>query len=148
MTRSSQKKLYRNTRDAKIMGVCAGLAEYLDVKVGLVRFLTILACVMFVWPIAVYFVLGFVLDTKPDYLYAEEDRERSRAHRREQERREEERFQAKKRRWQREYSTQPNYDTRDVRRRFDEVEGRMRKLEAYLTSKKFRLDREIRGLED
>lgn len=148
MTRSSHKKFYRNTRDAKIMGVCAGLADYLDVKVGLIRFLTILACVLFVWPIALYLVLGFVLDPKPDHLYAEEDREMERRRRQEQARREEARYQAKKRKWQREYSSQPDYDTRDVRRRFDEVERRMRKLEAYLTSKKFRLDREIRGLED
>lgn len=156
MTRSSEHKLYRNTRDAKVMGVCAGLADYLDVKVCLVRFLTILGIVFSGgWLIAVYVVLGLVLDPKPDYLYDEDEREYERRksdYRREKRaekmRRKEERYYHKKRRWQREFSDRPDYDTRDVRRRFDEVEKRMRKLEAYLTSKKFRLDREIRGLED
>lgn len=46
MTDYRPHKLYRNTRDAKIMGVCAGLADYLDVKVCVVRFLTICGILM------------------------------------------------------------------------------------------------------
>ncbi|MCH8172606.1 MAG: PspC domain-containing protein, partial [Proteobacteria bacterium] len=42
MTDYSPRKLYRNTRDAKLMGVCAGLADYLDVRTCVIRILTIL----------------------------------------------------------------------------------------------------------
>lgn len=158
MTASSRNKLYRNTRDAKVMGVCAGLADYLDVRVCMVRFLTILGCIFSGgWLIALYIVMGLILDPKPDYLYAEDD---ERAARREatkpdaykpsyRERRRQRREARRERRyWQKENPATPNYNTRDIRRRFDEIEKRAQKLEAYLTSKKFRLDRELRGLED
>ena len=74
MTGYSKPKLYRNTRDARIMGVCAGLADYLDVRVCVVRYLTIVGCLMSGgWLIALYFVVGFILDPKPDHLYDEDD---------------------------------------------------------------------------
>ena len=37
------KKLYRNSRDKKIAGVCSGLADYLNVDVTVVRILFLLA---------------------------------------------------------------------------------------------------------
>lgn len=165
MTGYSKPRLYKNTRDARIMGVCAGLADYLDVRVGVVRFLTIVGCIMSGgWLIALYFVVGFILDPKPDHLYDEDDerefrREEAAHTRRRPSRRERrrERWEAKRERrearrerryWQKAHPSTPDYDTRDIRRRFDEVEKRTQKLEAYMTSKKFRLDRELRGLED
>lgn len=158
MTGYSKPRLYRNTRDARIMGVCAGLADYLDVRVGVVRFLTIVGCIMSGgWAIFLYFVVGLILDPKPDYLYEEDDerefrREEAAHSRRRPSRRERRREQraarAERRYWQKANPSTPDYDTRDIRRRFDEVEKRTQKLEAYMTSKKFRLDRELRGLED
>ncbi len=38
----SHKKLYRTRNDAKIAGVCGGLAEYLDVDVTVVRVIFLL----------------------------------------------------------------------------------------------------------
>ncbi len=162
MTGYSKPKLYRNTRDAKVMGVCAGLADYLDVRVCVVRWLTFIGCLMSGgWGFVLYFVVGFILDPKPDYLYDEDDerndrREEARAqhtrnhHRpsRRERRRERREERANKKYWQKENPSSPDYDTRDIRRRFEEVEKRAQKLEAYMTSKKFRLDRELRGLED
>ena len=37
------KKLYRNSRDKKLAGVCSGLADYLNVDVTVVRILFLLA---------------------------------------------------------------------------------------------------------
>lgn len=165
MTGYSKPRLYRNTRDAKVMGVCAGLADYLDVRVCVVRFLTIMGCIFSGgWLIALYVVVGLILDPKPDHLYDEDDerefrREEAAQARRRPSRRERRRERRDARRerwatrrerryWQKENPSTPDYDTRDIRRRFDEVEKRTQKLEAYMTSKKFRLDRELRGLED
>ncbi len=164
MTGYNRNKLYRNTRDAKIMGVCAGLADYLDVRVCVIRFLTILGCIFSGgWLIALYIVLGLVLDPKPAHLYEEDDeraarreamgpprpsyRERRRA-RREAWREAKREAKARRRYWQTDYPSTPDYDTRDLKRRFENIEKRAQKLEAYMTSKKFRLDRELRGLED
>lgn len=146
MTDYRPRKLYRNTRDARVMGVCAGLADYLDVRVGVVRCLTIIGIIFSGgWLIAPYLVMGFVLDPMPEELYR--PREPSRREQRREARRERW-HQEKKRYWQRQESSAPDYDTRDVRRRFAEIEKRTQKMEAYMTSRKFRLDRELRGLED
>lgn len=48
-------------RRAKIMGVCAGLADYTGLDLLLVRILTVLAIIALpdAWGIAAYFVAGF-----------------------------------------------------------------------------------------
>ena len=149
MTDYRPHKLYRNTRDAKIMGVCAGLADYLDVKVCVVRFLTICGILMTAgWGIALYFVLGLVLDVAPEHALPPRPEPAPRRPSRRERRRQRREERADRRYWQREQPTQPDYDTRDVRRRFERIERRARGLEAYMTSKKFRLDRELRELED
>jgi len=157
MTEYSRNKLYRNTRDAKIMGVCAGLADYLDVRVGVVRFLTLVGCILSGgWGFVLYFVVGFILDPKPEYLYREDDARRAqreamqppRSYRPSRRERRHARREARRHYWQSDRPATPDYDTRDIKRRFEEIERRAQKLEAYMTSKKFRLDRELRGLED
>jgi phage shock protein C len=156
MTDYSPRKLYRNTRDAKVMGVCAGLADYLDVRTCVIRTLTIIAIIFSGgWVIALYVVMGLILDPMPEHLYrpqpAPEPRRptrRERRHERWEQRRERREQRRDRRYWQRAEPSQPDYDTRDVRRRYETIERRLRNLEAYMTSKKFRLDRELRGLED
>ncbi|OGL25314.1 hypothetical protein A3A68_00475 [Candidatus Saccharibacteria bacterium RIFCSPLOWO2_01_FULL_48_13] len=36
-----KKRLYRNTQEAKIAGVCAGLADYFNVDVVLIRLIAV-----------------------------------------------------------------------------------------------------------
>lgn len=60
------RRLYRS-RSGLIFGVCKGVAEYLGIGTGLVRFITI---VLFLatgfWPVGViYLALGLVLDKAP-----------------------------------------------------------------------------------
>jgi len=43
----SRDKLYRNTRKGKLLGVCAGLADYYDTDRHLVRILVIVSAVFF-----------------------------------------------------------------------------------------------------
>ena len=61
-----RKKLYRNTEDAKFLGVCAGVADYLEVNVFAVR-LFFLALVFFTaaLPLFLYFGAYFILEEKP-----------------------------------------------------------------------------------
>lgn len=128
MTRFNPNKLYKDTRNGRCMGVCAGVADYFDVRPGVVRLLTIIGAAMagVVGPVIAYFILGFVLEKKPEEMYA---------------RPEEDEF------W-RQARTRPEYTAVDLRRRFEDVERRTRAMEAYVTSKRFRLDRELRELED
>lgn len=58
----SSERLYRSATDRKLSGVCAGIAEYLEVDVTLVRILTVGLTVFTAAPVLLgYFVLAFAL---------------------------------------------------------------------------------------
>jgi len=61
------RKLWRKPDEGKVMGVCAGLAEYLDIPVRLLRVIVVLSLFfgLFMFTVVAYFVLGYVLDEKP-----------------------------------------------------------------------------------
>lgn len=128
MTRFNPNKLYKDPQNGRWCGVCAGVADYFDVRPGVVRLITILGAVITgFWPVLIaYFFLCFILDRKPEHLY---------------EKPEEDQF------W-RDVRTKPDYTAVDMGRRFRDIEQRTQKMEAYMTSKRFRLDRELASLED
>ncbi|RMD88493.1 MAG: envelope stress response membrane protein PspC [Alphaproteobacteria bacterium] len=127
MTRYSPNKLYKDPDNGKIMGVCAGLADYTGIKANVIRCVLVIGC-LFGWflpLVPVYFILGFVLDPKPKGLYRDA---------------EEERF------W-RDVRIRPDYTAVDMKRRFRAIDRRLQGLESYITSKRFGLDRDLRNLE-
>ena len=66
----SREKLYKNMRQAKMLGVCAGLADYFDTDRHMVRILAILSAFFFTTPtIFVYIVAGLVIPKRPDWSY-------------------------------------------------------------------------------
>ena len=67
------KKLWRIPQQGMVKGVCAGIAQYLDVPVKLVRLITVLAMIfgLFLF-VVVYIILSFALDPMPESeLYGE-----------------------------------------------------------------------------
>ena len=64
-----RKKLYRNTREAKVWGVCAGIADYLEVNVFAVRMFVLVMVFMAGFPFLLYLGAMLILDPKPDALY-------------------------------------------------------------------------------
>ena len=77
------KRLYKSTRDRKVMGVCGGLGEYLGIDPTFLR----LVWFVLIWPgwgtpFFIYLVLGIILPS--DYTVA--NGPTSRSSRREQER--------------------------------------------------------------
>ncbi|AFJ46743.1 envelope stress response membrane protein PspC [Shimwellia blattae] len=64
------RKLWRIPQRGMVKGVCAGIAQYLDVPVKLVRLIVILSMVfgLFFFTIAAYIILTFALDSMPDEL--------------------------------------------------------------------------------
>ncbi|MCB1672117.1 MAG: PspC domain-containing protein [Gammaproteobacteria bacterium] len=82
-----RRPLYRNMRHRRIAGVCAGIADYLEVRTCLVRLAAILAAVV-LGPYAVlaYAVCWFVMEPNPAPRYSRHSRRASR-HQRRQERR-------------------------------------------------------------
>ena len=61
-----QKKLYRSKTDQKIAGVCAGLAEYLNIDVSIVRVIWALIALSAGVGVLLYIVCAFVIPEKPD----------------------------------------------------------------------------------
>lgn len=64
---NAKRKLWRLPEQGKLMGVCAGLADYLDIPVRLIRVIVVLSLFfgLFMFTLVAYLVLGFVLDPKP-----------------------------------------------------------------------------------
>lgn len=60
------KQLYRDPDNGKIMGVCAGIADYIGVPANLVRLMAILSLFgLLFFTLLLYFGLGFWLEKKP-----------------------------------------------------------------------------------
>lgn len=62
------KKLWRIPQRGMIKGVCAGIAQYFDIPVAMVRVVTVLMmiCSLFLFVVTIYIILAFVLDPLPE----------------------------------------------------------------------------------
>jgi phage shock protein C len=59
-------RLYRDRENGLFLGVCAGLAEYFDVRLLAVRVLAAIALLCLFWPVLfVYLTAGFLLRDRP-----------------------------------------------------------------------------------
>lgn len=59
-------RLYRDRENGLFLGVCAGLAEHFDVRVSVLRVLTVIAALLMFWPVLfVYLTAGFLLRDRP-----------------------------------------------------------------------------------
>ena len=61
----NEKKLYRDTKNKAISGVCAGLAKYLNMDVSVVRVLTVLLALFAGAAVLAYIICIFVIPEEP-----------------------------------------------------------------------------------
>ena len=120
-------KLYRNPRQGVIFGVCAGLAEYFGFDRTLTRVI-VAAGAFFAFPVivAIYVLLGFLLPCKT-YTGTERDEPDP---------------------VERQVRSRPHDTLAGVRYRFRDLDVRLQRLEKYVTSSRYKLDREFRKLEE
>ncbi len=123
---ASRTSFYLDKRNAKVSGVCAGVADYFDVDILWVR-LGFMMTLFFLFPpiFFAYWIVAWTATPKPYSLYAETPDERE--------------FWKKVR-------VAPQRTIRDTRSSFRETERRLRDIEAYVTSSNSRLANEIDGL--
>lgn len=58
--------LYRDRENGWLFGVCAGIADYCDVGVAVVRLIVVVALYLFFWPtVLVYAAAALLFRTKP-----------------------------------------------------------------------------------
>lgn len=122
--RPSPRTLYRDKKNGKLFGVFAGIADYFGFKVGATQFVGLILCIMFSPLIFLYLILGFILPVKPDDLYASASLERM---------------------W-RSYRRSPIGTVDEVKHRFRNMESRMQKMERYVTSNRYKLDKDFQDL--
>jgi phage shock protein C len=133
MTRRG-RKFYLDKENAKISGVCSGMADYFGWDVTIVRIGWVVATIASGgWPIVAYILAAWLVDPKPQGLTYNHD-DRYQAARAEID--EARRAAHRPRTWQ--FS--------DVKGRFNRVEDRLRTLEQVVTSREFQMDRELRGM--
>jgi phage shock protein C len=121
----SRTRFYRDKRNGKFMGVCAGIADYTGFDVSLVRVCMIAA--MFISGGSVlpfYIIAGFVTPKKPRELDYSGD---------------EQQF------WQG-VRASPARAARDIRSRFKDIDRRLADIESYVTTENRSLAKEIEQL--
>jgi phage shock protein C len=119
-------RFYLDKRNGKIMGVCAGIADYFGWDVTLVRAAVAVGVVMGGGSlIPAYFIVGWIADAKPNALYDESP----------------ERLEF----W-RDVRVAPKRTLRDVNSQFRDADRRLRDLEYHLTSDSRQLADEIEKL--
>lgn len=118
-------RFYKDKANGKVMGVCAGLADYtgidiLWVRLGTLGLIWLSGGVVFM----AYLATGLLADNKPGHLYTD---------------REDQKF------WQG-VRQSPSRTTRDVRADFRDIDRRLAAVEAYYVSSNPRLAEEIESL--
>lgn len=122
----SRTRFYKDKRNGKVMGVCAGIADYTGFDVTLVRILMVLGVFMGGGAlIPVYLLAGWIAEDKPRELRSDDPEER--------------RF------WQG-VRQSPARTARDIRARFREIDRRLADVESYVLTSNRSLDREIEQL--
>ncbi|MFV3127444.1 envelope stress response membrane protein PspC [Niveispirillum sp. KHB5.9] len=123
---NTRYRLWRSRTDAKIAGVCGGIAEYANVDAWIVRVGFILGFFFFP-PVAFfgYLILWWLLKERPVGLY---------------ETREEEVF------W-RSVATKPDQTLSGLRGKFRDLDRDIAKLEGFIASREYDLHRQFRDLE-
>ena len=122
----SRTRFYRDTANGKVMGVCAGIADYTGMDVNLVRIMMVTAIVLGSGsPILIYFIAGWMTPKKPRELAVGDA--------------EEQRF------WQG-VRASPTQSARNIRSRMREIDRRLADIESYVTTENRTLAREIEQL--
>jgi phage shock protein C len=150
---NTRKELYRDPDKGKIAGVCAGLSDYFGIELWLVRIIVLSAFFLTAgtFVLVSYVAAWFILDKKPG---STEKHDVFKHHRksagnstkdwRNSSDDEEEKINVKSKVWQ--AGEPPKQAFHDIKQRFARNEGRLRKVESYVTSSEFQLNREINNL--
>ncbi len=122
---SPRTTLYRDKNNAKLMGVCSGIAEYTGIETVWIRVAAVVS--IFIsqgLTVPAYFIAGFLLNKKPAHLYKDAREEQY---------------------WQR-VRQSPKRTAREIRARFRDIDRRLADVETYYVSNNPRLTAEIEQL--
>jgi phage shock protein C len=122
----SRTRFYRDKRHGKIMGVCAGIADYTGFDVSLVRITMVAAIFLSSGSILpIYFLAGMIAPDKP---------------------REFENTGVEEKEFWRQVRRSPTRTARDIRLHLKDIDRRLADVESYVTTENRSLAREIEQL--
>ncbi|HEA18605.1 MAG TPA: envelope stress response membrane protein PspC [Pseudoalteromonas prydzensis] len=133
---STKRELLRDPVRGKIAGVCAGLSDYFNMELWLVRIIVVTAVLLAGGPLFVvaYIAAWFILDKKqPTSAQAQTQ---SSQH--------EDPLEVKFKVWQK--GEPPRRALQDLKDRLGRVDTRLQEMERYVTSTEFTVSREINKL--
>ncbi len=122
----SRTRFYRDKRNGKLMGVCAGIADYAGFDVHMVRVAFIAAIFLSSGSILpVYFIAGMLTPDKPRELESTDVEEKE---------------------FWRQVRRSPTRTAREIRLRLKDIDRRLGDVESYVTTENRSLAREIEQL--
>lgn len=122
-----QRRFYRDRERGMFFGVCAGIADYFGFDLKVTRILAVIA--LLVSPpmtLLIYFGIALLIpyrERRPVQERVDPD-------------------------FRRALRSSPQATMAEIRRRFQRLDSRLARMERYVTSPRFNLDREFRNLED
>ena len=115
-------RLYRDPENGILAGVCAGLATYFGLNRKGLRLVVAFSAIFFLpFVVVSYVILAVLLRVKPEELDMEDE----------------------KAEFWRDVSNAPSDVFSNVRHRFRELDLRLQRMEAFVTSREFEIDREL-----
>ncbi|NMR25182.1 envelope stress response membrane protein PspC [Pseudoalteromonas sp. NEC-BIFX-2020_015] len=132
---STKRELLRDPQRGKIAGVCAGLSDYFNMELWLVRIIFVSAVLLTGGPLFVvaYIAAWFILDKKDS---STQFKDHSSKH--------DDPLEVKFKVWQK--GEPPRRALQDLKDRLNRVDIRLQDMERYVTSTEFTVSREINKL--
>ncbi len=140
-----RKSLYKNPDKAKICGVCAGLSEYFDFESWVVRLIAV-SFFLFSGGTAViaYFVACFIMDPKPGSTSNKGCFGNEKLRKRPKDSEKRQYTASVKEVWKK--GRAPSEMLTNIEQSFEKIETKLQKMETYVTSKKYQLDKEFQQM--
>ena len=118
----SRNRLYRNKRRGILAGVCAGISDWTGINLTALRVVVVLLAFPFTAVMLIgYIVLALLLPVRPKDLYRDSEHEEF---------------------WQ-EVRRAPTDTVTTLNHRFRSLDERLQRLEAWLTSREYRINKEL-----
>jgi phage shock protein C len=147
---SNRRTLYKNPDQAKLCGVCAGVADYLGFEVWLVRIVAISLLLLSKFSAMVilpYFVLCLVLDPKPGSKSNRGcfGRQQTKQQQTEPKQNSSSPYKSSVKDVWRD-SSSPSELLQEIENKFSNLETKLQSMESFVTSKEYNLEKEFREM--
>jgi phage shock protein C len=128
----SKRELFRDPVNGKITGVCAGIANYFEMEIWLVRILVISATLLGGGFLVILAYIGLSLMLEKQPAVYKEQRQQHKAHK------------LKSRHW--EQGESASQLVKNLERDFGNIEQSVRSIEAYVTSEAYKVNKAFNDL--